>query len=75
MQGVQAIQDPETFKFPVSEGPQFEQTPCPIKTMLPQMGSITKTFGGTSPSRKTGELYSFIIVFNPFPVALFLFLS
>ena len=24
MQGVQAIQDPETFKFPVSEGPQFE---------------------------------------------------
>ena len=39
------------------------------------MGSSTKTFGGTSPSRKTGELYSFIIVFNPFPVALFLFLS
>ena len=29
------------------------------------MGSSTKTFGGASPSRKTGELYSFIIVFNP----------
>ena len=29
------------------------------------MGSSTKTLGGTSPYRQMGELYSFIIMFNP----------
>ena len=29
------------------------------------MGSSTKTLGGASPSRQMGELYSFIIMFNP----------
>ena len=63
MQGVQAIQDPKTFELPASQGPQFEQTPSPIETVLPQIGSSTKTLGGTSPFRQTSELYSFIIVF------------
>ena len=65
MQGIQAIQDPETFELPASQGPQIEQTPNLIKTVLPQMGSSTKTLGGASPSRQMGELYSFIIMFNP----------
>ena len=45
MQGVQVIQDPETLKLPASQSPQFEQTPSPIKTVLPQMGLSTKTLG------------------------------
>ena len=65
IQGIQAIQDPKTFELPLSRGPQFEHTPSPIKTVLPQIGSSTKTLGDASPSRQTGEIYSFIIVFNP----------
>ena len=65
MQGVQAIQDPKTFELPTSQGPQFKQTPSPIETVLPQMGSSTKTLGGASSFRQTGNLYSFIIVFYP----------
>ena len=38
MQGVQAIQDLETFQLPVSQGPQSKQTSSPIRTVLPQMG-------------------------------------
>ena len=65
MQGVQAIQDPETFQLPASQGSQSEQTPSPIRIVLPQMRLSTKTLGGASPCRQTGELYSFIITFNP----------
>ena len=35
MQGVQVIQDPETLELPMFQNPQFEQTPSPIKTVLP----------------------------------------
>ena len=35
MQGVQVIQDPETLELPTFQNPQFEQTPSPIKTVLP----------------------------------------
>ena len=65
MQGVQVIQDPETLELPTFQNPQFEQTPSPIKTVLPQMGSSTKSLGGALLSKQMGELYSFIIAFNP----------
>ena len=65
MQGVQIIQDPETLELPAFQNPQFEQTSSPIKTVLPQMGSSTKTLGGAPLSKKTSELCSFIIAFNP----------
>ena len=45
MQGVQVTQDPETLELPAFQNPQFEQTPSPIKTVLPQMGLSTKTLG------------------------------
>ena len=45
MQGVQVIQDPEIFELPAFQNLQFEQTPSPIKTVLPQMGLGTKTLG------------------------------
>ena len=67
MQGVQVIQDPETLELPAFQNPQFEQTSSPIKTVLPQMGSSTKTLGGAPLSKKTSELCSFIIAFNPIP--------
>ena len=38
MQGVQVIQDPETLELPVSQSPQFEQTPSPIKLCYPRWG-------------------------------------
>ena len=65
MQGVQIIQDPETLELPAFQNPQFEQTPSPIKTVLPQMGSSTKTLRGALLSKQTSEFCSFIIVFNP----------
>ena len=65
MQGVQIIQDPETLELPTFQNPQFEQTPSPIQTVLPQMGSSTKTLGGALLSKQTSELCSFILVFNP----------
>ena len=64
MQGVQIIQDPETLKLPAFQNPQFEQTPSPIKTVLPQMGSSTKTLKDTFLSKQTSEICYFIIVFN-----------
>ena len=67
MQGVQVIQDPETLDLPAFQNPQFEQTSSPIKTVLPQMGSSTKTLRGTPLSKHTGELCFFIIAFNPIP--------
>ena len=67
MQGVQVIQDPETLELPAFQNPQFEQTSSPIKTVLPQMGSSTKTLRGTPLSKHIGELCSFIIAFNPIP--------
>ena len=45
MQGVQVIQDLETLELPTFQNPQFEQTPSPIKTVLPQMRLSTKTLG------------------------------
>ena len=38
MQGVRAIQDPETFQLPASQGPQSEQTPSPIRTVYLRWG-------------------------------------
>ena len=65
MQGVQIIQDPETLELPAFQNPQLKQTPSPIKTVLPRMGSSTKTLRGTPLSKQTGELCSFITAFNP----------
>ena len=65
IQGVQVIQDLETLELPAFQNPQFEQTPSPIKTVLLQMGSSTKTLRGTPLSKQTGELCSFITAFNP----------
>ena len=76
MQGVQIIQDLETLELPAFQNPQFEQTPSPIKTVLLQMGSSTKTLRGTPLSKQTGELCSFITAFNPISfVSPFLFLE
>ena len=65
IEGVQVIQDPETLELPAFQNPQFEQTPSPIKTVLPQIGSSTKTLGGIPLSKQTSELCSFITAFNP----------
>ena len=65
MQGIQIFQDLEALEPPAFQNPQFKQTPSPIQTVLPQMGSSTKTLGGTLLSKQTSELCSFIIVFNP----------
>ena len=42
MQGIQIFQDLEALEPPAFQNPQFEQTPSPIQTVLPQMGSSTK---------------------------------
>nr|POE93984.1 hypothetical protein CFP56_35782 [Quercus suber] len=55
MQDVQAAQDPEASKLLASPGPQLEQTPSPVKTMLPQTGLSTKTLRGPSSSGQTGQ--------------------
>ena len=65
MQGIQIFQDPEALEPPAFQNPQFKQTPSPIQTVLPQMGSSTKTLGGALLSKQTSELCSFIIEFNP----------
>ena len=65
MQGIQIFQDPKALKPPTFQNPQFEQTPSPIQTVLPQMGSSTKTLGGALLSKQMSELCSLIIVFNP----------
>ena len=46
MQGIQIFQDPEVLEPPAFQNPQFEQTPSPIQTVLPQMGLSTKNLGG-----------------------------
>ena len=53
MQGVQAIQDPEASQLPTSQSPQLEQTPSPIKTVIPQKVLSTETLGGASLSKQT----------------------
>ena len=55
MQGVQAIQDPEASQLPMSQSPQLEQTPSPIKTVFPQKVLSTETLGGASLSKQTSE--------------------
>ena len=55
MQGVQAIQDPESSQLPASQSPQLKQTPSPIKTVFPQKVLSTETLGGASLSKQTSE--------------------
>ena len=63
MQGVQAIQDPEASQLPTSQSPQLEQTPSPIKTMIPQKVLSTETLGGTSLSKQTsGPCFFFFLL-------------
>ena len=55
MQGVQAIQDPESSQLPASQSPQLEQILSPIKTVFPQKALSTETLGGASLSKQTSE--------------------
>ena len=64
MQGVQAIQDPEASQLPTSQSPQLEQTPSPIKTVIPQKVLSTETLGGTSLSKQTSGPCFFFFLFN-----------
>ena len=64
MQGVQAIQDPEASQLPTSQSPQLEQTPSPIRTVIPQKVLSTETLGGASLSKQTSEPCFFFFLFN-----------
>ena len=54
MQGVQAVQDPEASQLLVSQSPQLEQTPSPIRTVFPQKVLSTEILGGASRSKQMG---------------------
>ena len=55
MQGVQATQDPEASQLPVSQGPQSEQTPSPLRTVLPHLVLSEEPSGGASLPIQAGE--------------------
>ena len=55
MQGVQATQNPEASQLPVSLGPQPEQTPSPLRTVLPHLVLSEEPSGGVSLPIQAGE--------------------
>ena len=76
MQGVQATQDPEASRLPVSQDPQLKKTPSPIKTMSPHLVLSKEPLGGVSLPIQAGEsLFPPYIYKKSLLLALFYFFS
>ena len=55
MQGVRATQNPKASRLPVYLGPQPEQTPSPLRTVLPHLVLNEEPSGGASLPIQAGE--------------------